>query len=173
MSVEKIHVIGIRSLDLPACSIVPKPTTLPRAPACTYFSPHVSYSPYSAPGLFFSSIIIFYTDGRTSWMSDKPVARPLPVHRTTQTEYIYTQTSMPWGGGGFRTPGSRRSSERRHSCIRPCSHCDRPLMYIPFIIHTIYIHITGHVQKHVLYGRCKGLSKVILTIRDLTFTRRL
>jgi hypothetical protein len=28
----KIHLIGIRSRDLPACSIVPQPTTLPRAP---------------------------------------------------------------------------------------------------------------------------------------------
>jgi hypothetical protein len=29
---KKIHLIGIRSRDLPACSIVPQPTTLPRAP---------------------------------------------------------------------------------------------------------------------------------------------
>jgi hypothetical protein len=36
-------------------------------------------------GLFFSSVIIFYTGVRTSWTSDKPVARPLPTHRTTQT----------------------------------------------------------------------------------------
>jgi hypothetical protein len=27
----------------------------------------------------------FYTDGRTPWTSDQPVARPLPIHRTTQT----------------------------------------------------------------------------------------
>jgi hypothetical protein len=29
--IEKIHLIGTRSRDLPACSIVPQPTTLPRA----------------------------------------------------------------------------------------------------------------------------------------------
>jgi hypothetical protein len=29
---KKIHLIGTRSRDLPACSIVPQPTTLPRAP---------------------------------------------------------------------------------------------------------------------------------------------
>jgi hypothetical protein len=29
---EKIHLIGIRTRDLPACSIVPQLTTLPRAP---------------------------------------------------------------------------------------------------------------------------------------------
>jgi hypothetical protein len=29
---KKIHLIGTRTHDLPACSIVPQPTTLPRAP---------------------------------------------------------------------------------------------------------------------------------------------
>jgi hypothetical protein len=28
----------------------------------------------------------FYTDGRTPWMSDQPVTRPLPTHRSTQTQ---------------------------------------------------------------------------------------
>jgi hypothetical protein len=30
--IEKIHLIGTRIRDLPTCSIVPQPTTLPRAP---------------------------------------------------------------------------------------------------------------------------------------------
>jgi hypothetical protein len=29
---KKIHLIGTRTRDLPVCSIVPQPTTLPRAP---------------------------------------------------------------------------------------------------------------------------------------------
>jgi hypothetical protein len=29
---KKIHLIGTRTRDLPACSIVPQPTTLPHAP---------------------------------------------------------------------------------------------------------------------------------------------
>jgi hypothetical protein len=33
--IEKIHLIGTRTRDLPACSIVPQPTTLPRAPLGT------------------------------------------------------------------------------------------------------------------------------------------
>jgi hypothetical protein len=28
------------------------------------------------------------------WTRDQPVARPLPTHRTTQTQYKRTQTSM-------------------------------------------------------------------------------
>jgi hypothetical protein len=37
----------------------------------------------------------FYTDGRTPWTSDQPVARPLPTQRTTQIQIKRTQTSMP------------------------------------------------------------------------------
>jgi hypothetical protein len=39
-----------------------------------------------------------YTDDRTPWTSDQPVARPLPRQRTTQTQNKRTQTSMPWVG---------------------------------------------------------------------------
>jgi hypothetical protein len=33
---KKIHLIGIRTRDLPACSIVPQSTTLPRTPVQKY-----------------------------------------------------------------------------------------------------------------------------------------
>jgi hypothetical protein len=33
--------------------------------------------------------------GRTPWTGDQPVARPLPTHRTTQTQNKGKQTSMP------------------------------------------------------------------------------
>jgi hypothetical protein len=36
----------------------------------------------------------------------------------------------------------------------------------------IYIHITEYIKNHVLYGRFKGFSMVILTISDFGFTRR-
>lgn len=39
-------------------------------------------------------------------------------------------------------------------------------------IYVISIHITEYTQKHVLHGRCKGFSKVILTIHDFGFTCR-
>jgi hypothetical protein len=48
-------------------------------------------------GRFFSFLIL-YTDGRTPWTVDQPVARPLPTHRTTQTQNKRAQTSMPWVG---------------------------------------------------------------------------
>jgi hypothetical protein len=30
--------------------------------------------------------VLFYTDGRTPWTSDQPVARPLPTQDNTNTE---------------------------------------------------------------------------------------
>jgi hypothetical protein len=37
-----------------------------------------------------------YAVGRTPWLGDQPVARPLPTHRTTQTQNKLRETSMPW-----------------------------------------------------------------------------
>jgi hypothetical protein len=45
-----------------------------------------------------SRCLILYTVGRTPWTGDQPVARPLPTHRTTQTQNKRTQTSMPLVG---------------------------------------------------------------------------
>jgi hypothetical protein len=53
------------------------------------------YSPCE-PWPFFFRFLSLYTDGRTPWTGDRPVARPLPTHRTTQTQNKRTQTSIPW-----------------------------------------------------------------------------
>jgi hypothetical protein len=67
--------------------------------------------PLQDPGLFFSSIVIFYTEDRTPWTSDKPVARPLLIHRTTQTQnkHIHRHPCFEWDSNRR----SQRSSERR------------------------------------------------------------
>jgi hypothetical protein len=46
-------------------------------------------------GRFFSFLILLYTVGRTPWTENQTVERPLPTHRTTQTQKKLTQTSMP------------------------------------------------------------------------------
>jgi hypothetical protein len=53
----------------------------------------------------------FYTDGRTPWTSDQPIARPLPTHRTPQTQNKRThrQPFLGWDSN----PRSQRSSEQR------------------------------------------------------------
>jgi hypothetical protein len=52
------------------------------------------YSLLLGLGRFFS-FLIFYPVCRTPWTGNKPVARPLPAHRTAQTQNKCTQTSMP------------------------------------------------------------------------------
>jgi hypothetical protein len=53
-----------------------------------------------------------YTLSRTPWTDYQPVARPLPWHRTTQTQNKRTQISMPWVG--FDPIRSQCSSEWRY-----------------------------------------------------------
>jgi hypothetical protein len=52
----------------------------------------------------------FYTDDRTPWTGDQPVARPLPTQRTIQTH----------------DPSVRVREDS--SCLRPPGHCDQPLI---------------------------------------------
>jgi hypothetical protein len=51
----------------------------------------------------------FYTDGRTPWTGDQPVARPLHTHRTIQTQNTRTQTSMPRVGFELTIPAVERA----------------------------------------------------------------
>jgi hypothetical protein len=54
---------------------------------------------------------LFYTEGRSPWTSDQPVASPLPTHRETQTQnksthrYPYLEWDL--------NPRSQLSSKRR------------------------------------------------------------
>jgi hypothetical protein len=48
-------------------------------------------------GHFFSFLILSNV-GRSPWTGHQPVARPLPTHRTTQTQNKRTRTSMRWVG---------------------------------------------------------------------------
>jgi hypothetical protein len=44
---KKIHILGTRTRDLPACSVVAQPTTLPRAPDYLFYR----YTCWFLPGL--------------------------------------------------------------------------------------------------------------------------
>jgi hypothetical protein len=44
------------------------------------------------------TFLILFMVGRTTWTGDQSVARPLPIHRATQTQNKRTQTSMPQVG---------------------------------------------------------------------------
>jgi hypothetical protein len=69
------------------------------------------YSPLLGLGHFFNFLIL-YTGRRTSWTGDQPGKRPLPTHRTTQTQNKRRQYRHPcpeWDSNSR----SQRSSGRR------------------------------------------------------------
>jgi hypothetical protein len=59
--------------------------------------PSVALQPFVEPWPLFN-FFIFYTVDRTPWMGNQPIARPLPAHRTAQTQIKHTQVSMPQVG---------------------------------------------------------------------------
>jgi hypothetical protein len=61
---------------------------------------YLSISTYGSTNFFldlggFFSFLIFYTVDRTSWLRVQPVTRPLPAHRTAQTQNKCKKTLMP------------------------------------------------------------------------------
>jgi hypothetical protein len=57
----------------------------------------IALQPFVGPWPLFQCLDLF-TVARTPWTTDQPFARPLPAHRTAQTEDKSTQTSMPQVG---------------------------------------------------------------------------
>jgi hypothetical protein len=76
------------------------------------------------PGLLFSSVIIFHR--RYDALDEcQSVTRPLPKHRTTQTQNKRIHTSNIHALSRIRThdPSVRASADS--SCLRPLGYCDR------------------------------------------------
>jgi hypothetical protein len=69
----------------------------------------------------FSSFLI-YRVGGTPWTGDQPVARPLPTHRTTQTQNKRTDIHA---SGGIRTHDPSVRAGEDSTCLRPRDHCYR------------------------------------------------
>jgi hypothetical protein len=79
------------------------------------------YSPCGPWPLFRSPNL--FTIGRTPWASDRPVARPLPKHRTAQAQkntYAHQHPCPEWDSN----PRSQHPSEQS-SCLRPRGYRDR------------------------------------------------
>jgi hypothetical protein len=72
-----------------------------RTPRPYFFS--MALPAHSAPRPLIQLRNLFYTDGRTPWTSDQPVARPLPTHRTTQTQNKRIQTPNIHALSGIRS----------------------------------------------------------------------
>jgi hypothetical protein len=68
----------------------------------------MALQPFVGPRPHFSFVILDIV-GRTPWTGDQPVAKPLPIHRTTQIQNKRIQTSMPQVGFESSTPVFERA----------------------------------------------------------------
>jgi hypothetical protein len=69
----------------------------------------------------FFIFLILRTVGRIPWTEDKPVARPLPTHRTVQTQNKHTQIHV---SSGIRTYDPSVWVGEDRSCLRARDHYD-------------------------------------------------
>jgi hypothetical protein len=72
----------------------------------------------------FHSLDLF-TIGRTPWTSDQLVARPVPKHRTAQTQNKHIYTPIIHAMSGIRTHDHSVRASEDSPCLRPRGHCDR------------------------------------------------
>jgi hypothetical protein len=76
--------------------------------------------PIQGPGPFsISSVIIFFTDGRTPWTSDELITRRLPKYRTTQTQNKRIHTPNNHALSGIQTHNPRVQASEDSSYLRP------------------------------------------------------
>jgi hypothetical protein len=82
------------------------------------------------PWLLFSFLTL-YTVGRTPWMGDQPVARPLPTHRTTQTQNKRTRNTDVHVLSGIRAHDPSVRTSEDNSCLRRHGYYYRHNFYVP------------------------------------------
>jgi hypothetical protein len=91
------------------------------------------YSPLDLSRFF--NFLVLYTVGGTPWTEDQPVARPLPTHRSTQTQNKHTDIHAS-SGIRIHDPSVRTGEDV--SCFRLRSHCDRPLTVVRMSFYSIW-----------------------------------
>jgi hypothetical protein len=96
--------VTVKSFHLSLSSQSPPPSVSSHAQSSFYLSIcHLWVYSSCGPWLLFEFLNL-YIVGRTPWMGDQPVTRPLPTHRTTQTQNKLTQISMPRVGFELTIP---------------------------------------------------------------------
>jgi hypothetical protein len=117
----------------------------------------MSLQPFIGPRPLFQFRNIFYTDGRTPWTSDQPVTRPLPTHRTTQTQNKHTHrhACLDWGSN----PWSHGSTELRQSMPQTA----RPLWSAEIYKREIFSEV-DHKQNILLLDSNTNLTVLFCVI---------
>jgi hypothetical protein len=67
-------------------------------------------------------LVSLYTVGKTPWMGDQPVARPLHTHRRAYAQNKHTDI---YDSSGIRTQDPSVREDEDSTCLRPRGHRDR------------------------------------------------
>jgi hypothetical protein len=94
------------------------------------------------------SFLILCTVGRTLWTGDRPVARPLPTHRTQHR--INSHNTDTHALSGVRTHDPSVETSEDSSCLRPRRHSDR-LSLFKHIILTFIGFVTHYVMNYSVF----------------------
>jgi hypothetical protein len=97
---------------------------------------------------------ILQTVGRTPWLGDRLVTRPLPTHS------INTQTNIPvskW----FLAHDSSVPSGEGVSCHRPHGHCDPPENVTLCTLSQIIVMFFGNISMTEIHGLTQKVFKIV------------
>jgi hypothetical protein len=126
--------------------------------------------PYSYGAEDFNFSLDLYTIVRTPWTSDRPVARPLPKYRKTQTQNKLTHTPNIHALSGIRTHDHNAPASENSSCLRSLGYRDRPLnssygnnLFILGIIRNVY---SVHISQWTFSFSSKIHSRITINTRS-------
>jgi hypothetical protein len=117
---------------------------------CTLFFLSIPLIPYSFGVEVFHFSLYLYMIGRNRWTSYRPISRPLPKYRTTQTQNKRTHTPNIHALSGIRTHDHSVRASENSSYLIPVGYRDRPMYYSPSIIRMTKsrrMRWAGHVAR--------------------------
>jgi hypothetical protein len=135
---------------------------------CPFF--HWLYSPLGPLPLIFQ-FHDHFTVGRTPWMSDQLVTRPLPKHRTTQTKNKYIHTPNLHALCGIRNHNLSFRVSKDSSCLRPLGYSDQHIRPLPIKIMQLsqpFVWVL-RFKSHSADGRINDME--ITSISSLVLTK--
>jgi hypothetical protein len=112
----------------------------------------------------------FYTVGRTLWTVDQPVTRPLPAHRTAQTQNKCTQASTPQVGFEPTIPVFKRA-KTVHALDREASVIGNKGNCVVYVTEPLSPAVTP-VLIYILPTECLCVFRMVLTINSDRFPKQ-
>jgi hypothetical protein len=106
------------------------------------------------------AFVFQFHDGRSPWTSDQLVARPLPKHRTLQTQnkHIHTPNIHILCGIRIHDPSFRESEDS--TCLTPLGYCDRWSYTLPLQYQKAHLWSNGSPHNALMISSFKVLHAI-------------